>query len=290
MNIKHVLTFITVAEYCNFTKAAEKLNYAQSTISFHIKSLEDELGVKLFHRKPSGLTLTDKGMSMISTFSGIKDYYYELLDIAGKEKCYTGPIKIGTSESFLLYKLSDVIKKYGAIHPNISLQISNKSESEYEKLLIENEIDLAVFTKKIESNPNIECQSLGCSPMYLIYPPNYEFVSLEKLSNDLTACITENGCIYQTVMREFHNDNHVSIESSMETWSIEVIKKLISSGIGYSILPKMCIENDIKLGQINAISLNSSKYDIEYMIGYKKVKEMPSAINRFIDMILTSLF
>jgi DNA-binding transcriptional LysR family regulator len=126
--------------------------------------------------------------------------------------------------------------------------------------------------------------------MYLIYPPNYEFVSLEKLSNDLTACITENGCIYQTVMREFHNDNHVSIESSMETWSIEVIKKLISSGIGYSILPKMCIENDIKLGQINAISLNSSKYDIEYMIGYKKVKEMPSAINRFIDMILTSLF
>ena len=288
MNIKHILTFITVAEYCNFTKAAEKLNYAQSTISFHIKSLENELGVKLFRREPSGLTLTDKGINMMSTFSGIKDYYYELLDIAGKEKCYTGPIKIGTSESFLLYKLGDVIKKYSVMYPSISLQISNKVELEYEKLLLENKIDLAVFTKKITLNPSIECRSLGCSPMYLIYPPNYEFVSLEKLSNDLTACITENGCIYQTVMKEFHKDNQVSIEASMETWSIEIIKKLVSSGMGYSILPKMCIENDIKLGQINAISLNSSKYNIEYLIGYKKVKDMPSAINRFIDMILTS--
>ena len=61
MELKNIDTFIQVAELCSFTKAAEKLGYSQSTVSFQIKQLEASLNVQLFERINHTVTLTDKG-------------------------------------------------------------------------------------------------------------------------------------------------------------------------------------------------------------------------------------
>ena len=64
MEIRNLMTFIRVAELCNFTRAAEALGYTQSTVSFQIKQLEDELGCLLFERINHTLLLTDKGREL----------------------------------------------------------------------------------------------------------------------------------------------------------------------------------------------------------------------------------
>ena len=66
MELRNLITFIHVAELGSFTKAAEQLGYSQSTISFQIKQLEDELGCLLFERINHTITLTERGHELVS--------------------------------------------------------------------------------------------------------------------------------------------------------------------------------------------------------------------------------
>lgn len=61
MEIRHLVTFITIVEHEGFTKAAEHLGYAQSTITLHIKALEEEINYPLFDRIGKRVILTETG-------------------------------------------------------------------------------------------------------------------------------------------------------------------------------------------------------------------------------------
>ena len=66
MEYRNLVTFLRVAELQNFTKAANQLGYAQSTVTFHIQSLEEELGVTLFDRIGKKATLTSAGEYLVN--------------------------------------------------------------------------------------------------------------------------------------------------------------------------------------------------------------------------------
>ena len=66
MELRNLITFIHVSELGSFTKAADELGYSQSTISFQIKQLEDELGCLLFDRINHTITLTERGRDLLS--------------------------------------------------------------------------------------------------------------------------------------------------------------------------------------------------------------------------------
>ena len=66
MELRNLITFIHVAELGSFTRAAEQLGYSQSTISFQIKQLEEELNCLLFERINHTITLTEKGRELVS--------------------------------------------------------------------------------------------------------------------------------------------------------------------------------------------------------------------------------
>ena len=65
MELRNLITFIHVAELGSFTKAAQQLDYSQSTVSFQIKKLEDELGCLLFERINHTITLTERGHELL---------------------------------------------------------------------------------------------------------------------------------------------------------------------------------------------------------------------------------
>ena len=66
MELRNLITFIHVAELGSFTKAAQQLGYSQSTVSFQIKQLEDELGCLLFERINHTIILTQRGYELVS--------------------------------------------------------------------------------------------------------------------------------------------------------------------------------------------------------------------------------
>ena len=86
MELRNLITFTHVAELGSFTKAAEQLGYSQSTVSFQIKQLEDELGCLLFERINHTITLTEKGRELVSYAHQILALTDDLKEILENEK------------------------------------------------------------------------------------------------------------------------------------------------------------------------------------------------------------
>ena len=121
MELRNLITFIHVAELGSFTKAAEQLGYSQSTISFQIKQLEDELGCLLFERINHTITLTERGHELVSYAHQVRALTDDFKESLTKEEECKGHIHIVTPDSVcedMIYsRYIDFHNKY----PNISI-------------------------------------------------------------------------------------------------------------------------------------------------------------------------
>ena len=99
MELRNLITFTHVAELGSFTKAAEQLGYSQSTISFQIKQLEEELGCLLFERINHTITLTQRGHELVSYAHRIRALTDEFKESLAKDEEFIGHIHIVTPDS-----------------------------------------------------------------------------------------------------------------------------------------------------------------------------------------------
>lgn len=99
MELRNLITFTHVAELGSFTKAAEQLGYSQSTISFQIKQLEEELGCLLFERINHSITLTERGRELVSYAHQVRALTDEFKESLTKDKELSGHIHIVTPDS-----------------------------------------------------------------------------------------------------------------------------------------------------------------------------------------------
>ena len=112
MDIRNIQTFIRVAELKSFTKAADELNYVQSTVTMQIQQLEKELGYPLFDRIGKKVSLTSLGMEFLT-------YAYEILHAVEKAETLGrnsdnahGILRLGVSESILFGVLADFLPAF----------------------------------------------------------------------------------------------------------------------------------------------------------------------------------
>ena len=151
MDIKNLNTFIQVAELLSFTQAAEKLGYSQSTVSFQIRQLENELGVSLFDRINHTIALTHKGREMLQ-------YAHEIMKIAGDmEKAASGDreigglVRIAIAQSLCDWLLTERFAALHRAYPGITMKIIAGDTEEMFRLLGRNEADIVFTLDNIET-------------------------------------------------------------------------------------------------------------------------------------------
>ena len=101
MEYRNLVTFLRVAELQNFTKAANQLGYAQSTVTFHIQSLEEELGVTLFDRIGKKVTLTSAGEYLVTYANEMMKILTEIRQLNDSVDVMSGKLRVGVVESVL---------------------------------------------------------------------------------------------------------------------------------------------------------------------------------------------
>ena len=129
MELRNLITFIYVAELGSFTKAVEQLGYSQSTISFQIKQLEDELGCLLFERINHTITLTEQGHELVSYAHQVRALTEDFKETLAKEDL-RGHLHIVTPDSVCEEMISahyaDFHRKYPSIYIRFSTGDSGK--------------------------------------------------------------------------------------------------------------------------------------------------------------------
>src|SRR5690554_2116977 len=96
----------------SFTRAAELMGYAQSSVTAQVRSLEDELGIKLFERLGRSITLTREGERLLLYAEKILKLAAEAKEAVSDSSSMKGTLSIGAVESLCVYRLPNLLQEY----------------------------------------------------------------------------------------------------------------------------------------------------------------------------------
>lgn len=283
MEIRNFVTFVTIVETGSFIKTAKRLNYAQSSITSHIKAIEDYFGQSVFDRLGKKIILNAFGEVLYEKAQKLILLHNDLCDLKMLEGKNSGRIRIGAYESMIVYRLSSILQEYKSKFPNVEIVIQNpKTSQKMISSLNNGEIDIAFFLdeeiKKQELNITKLCEEEVC----IIYPNNLSLDSLLH-SNRCSFIHTLRGCSYRKIFQDFLDKQNITSKNTIETDSLEVIKQYVLCGVGVSLLPVITVKEEIVSGQLRNIPLKPSN-PLYIQIAHHKEKNLSPSMQELLNL------
>lgn len=183
MLLNQMKYFISVVNNNSFKEAAKENNISQSAISQAIKSLEDELGVKLFQRRNRGFTITRGGKYFYEKSLLMEKELNKLKKNTAKVANYKKPtLSVGYEKTFYGKEIHEALIKFSKIHPKINVYGRAGNHKELLELLKKDELDL-IFTDDRGDLPEEYNKCFLCNTTcYAIVPENFPFRRRKKIS------------------------------------------------------------------------------------------------------------
>ena len=208
--------FYHVAKTEQISKAAEILNVSQPAISQQIKSLEDQIGFKLFSRSKKGVKLTQEAEEIFAycknIFAQVESINHTLQNISSLD---TGTLRIGASDTICKYYLIDKLKTFEELYPKIRYRVTNCTTTESLTLLKNNDVDIA-FVHTPVTNQNFTFRPCLTLEDYFVCSKDFDCSQIKELS-DLTK--------YRTLLLEKSSHSRKSLDSNLLRYNVELRPK-----------------------------------------------------------------
>lgn len=242
MDIRHLETFQTIVKEGSFVRAAEKLHYAQSTITIHIQHLEAELGVKVFVRRGKQVQLTEAGRALqeqadvlmqrsLALQQAIKDV------VAGE----AGHVRIGAIEPTASLRLPPLFVQLYREHPKLRLTLEVGSTHVLSRQVATGALDVGICAPPAP-HIGLTFEPLFVEPLTVLLPQAHPLASKDHLAvGDLLSeriLLTEQGCEYRALIERTLLSQGANPFSGIEMGSVEVLKRAVQEGLGIAILPR----------------------------------------------------
>lgn len=286
MDLKQLQTFLTAAETLSFTQTAQLLDYAQSSITAQIKSLEEELGVILFERLGKRVILTDEGKRLQQYAQKMLELDSEMKKAVSNEQAQV-VLKIGAQESQCVYRLPSILQQYQKAYPQVKIIFKPVHTTEIAKDLLQSGIlDVAFISDVYKETPMLYRERLIQEQLIFVSAPTSikgPFLSVHQLSTE-TMLLTENGCSYRNQLEAQLQQEGVMSLQMIEFASIEAIKQCVMAGLGITFLPKMVVEREIAKGQLIELQSSFNVKPIYTDIAWHKDKHIQPYLSDFIEI------
>lgn len=241
MEFRHLHTFQAIAQEGSFVKAAEKLQYAQSTITLHIQQLEAELGVKLFARRGkrteltvAGRTLQDHADRLLDRAANLQQTMTDL--VAGE----AGHLRIGSIEPVASVYLPAILVQFCQKHPKVRLTLEVGVTQVISQRVAAGSLDLAICSPP-SANLNLNFELLFHDPISLLIPINHQLAVLNEIPVSALAkerlILTEEHCPYRNILEQALLTQGINPFSGIEIMSLAALKQMVQYGLGIGIIP-----------------------------------------------------
>lgn len=294
MTITQLNYILSVAEYQNFTKAAEHSYVTQPTLSMQIQKLEDELGVKIFDRSKKPIELTNVGQKIVSQAKNIVNESNRISDIIDQEKGFIGGVyKIGIIPTIMPTLLPLFLKTFINKYPKVELVIKELTTQEIIKQLNEGHIDAALAATPLGDENVIEAP-LYYEPFVAYIPENHRLANhktIEVSSLDLEdILLLEDGHCFRDGIINLCNTsrNKSSKKFKLESGSFETLIKLADENLGMTLLPYLHTKQ-IKCDDKPLRHFNDPKPAREVSLLYTKSKlkiQITTALKETIEAVV----
>ncbi len=207
MEIHQLQYVVAVAEALNFTRAADKVNVSQSTLSHQIAKLEDELGLKLFERSSRSVQVTQAGADFVRRARlMLADMEAAQQSMDAFRGLLKGTLRIGTIASTGAIDFASLLAHFHQRHPSLNFAVTQTGTYGLLKGLHAGELDIALITRPAE-NPydEIEFTHLADDYYVLVVPPTHRFagqelIDLAEASAERFVFYSAAGSLYYTCM------------------------------------------------------------------------------------------
>lgn len=286
MESRHLFTFLVVVEVGSFTRAAQKLDYAQSSITAQIQALEAELGLPLFDRISKKIVLTDAGRRLLPYAQEISKMHSLAKDALHSGDEVGGSLRIGAPESLAAFRLPGIIKDYRERCPKVKILLKPGACWELTDLVRSGELDLAFLLQPETEDKDVHKETLIHEEMALVAPVDHSLAKLEQVEpfhlKEETILHTESGCTYRTLFERYLNNHGVYPDPNLEFWSVEAIKQCVMAGLGISFLPRVTVEKELTEGKLVKLNWNDEAQRVATQIAYHNKKWKSPALAEFL--------
>jgi len=268
MELYQLKTFVVVAEEGHLTRASERLNASQPTVSAHIKALEEELETKLFIRTPKGMRLTEAGERLrdkaISVLQAAREFKLEARNMGDE---LVGDLSLGLNTDAEYLRVVPLLTSLGEQHRKITLQIQQRASTSVQGAIRKGTLDCGfIFGQPRHSE--IHAVHLETTQFYVAVPDIWKdrIKGGLKALSELPWIMDPSDNPLQKLIDPFLLSRNIKPSSRFEVDGDEVIRVLVAAGKGVSFLRENEVKAANRIGQkVHAVPFDELSIDLHFV-------------------------
>ena len=242
MELHQLRYFVAVAETENFTRAAERSNVSQPSLSQQILNLEAEVGHKLFHRLGRKAVLTEAGNTFLERarriLTEVENAAKELGDHPGLER----RIAVGAVQTVMPFLIAPLIVQARKDLPNLSIDSVEDFRNDLVPAVIDGGVDLAVVPAPVKDH-RLSSELLLTEPLLLVVGKNHPFatrseIAIGDLATESFVSLGTSSTVAEQI-RSFFGHHNFDPRIAYRCAQVATLKLFVSMGLGISLLPQL---------------------------------------------------
>jgi DNA-binding transcriptional LysR family regulator len=289
MELRQLITFQTVANTLNFSKAAAALNYVPSNVTMQMQALEKELKVRLFDRLGKQLILTDAGKRFLLYVNQALITLEEAREVVCSQEQITGTVTISANEVLCAYRLPSTFLQFRREYPGVRLIFRPISYDNLKQSLCEGKADVVFLLDEPIRSTSIASETLRYESFQLFVSSDHPLRNEQKLLPEHLRAeqflVNEKGCTYRTLFDQFLKQKGIEANMFLEFSSAEAIKQCAMSGIGIAFLPEVVVRTELDRGELVVLPIELPHFPIYTQMLWHKEKWLSPAIQAFMQVV-----
>ncbi len=298
MTLTELKYIVAVAREKHFGHAAEACFVAQPTLSVAIKKLEDELGVTIFERGGTEISMTPLGAQIVAQAERVLEQTAAIKEIAKQNKDpLAGPLRLGVIYTIAPYLLPPLVKTMIERVPQMPLVLQENFTARLIELLRQGELDAAIMALPF-SDQGLVVQPLYDEPFVVALPRHHPWadrpsIRAEDLKSETMLLLGNGHCFRDQVLEVCPEMSRFSttgdgIARTFEGSSLETIRHMVASGIGITVLPKASVPDmQARDGMLRYVPFTQPSPSRRVVIAWRKSFTRRPAIEAVRDAVLS---
>ena len=293
-NIKHLETFIHVADYGSFSKAAKELYLTQPTISAHIAGLEKELHTRLFVRNTKEVRLSEDGKKLYKYAKQMVDIEKQIDEEFGRISDEdTHFIRIAASTIPSQYLLPKVLAKFNEKYPQSQIEILEMDSEEVVENVLNHQVDIG-FNGTVLEKANCKYIPFYKDELIVITPYSLKYENLLEQTGISEWITTE-----PMILREIGSGTRKEAEKYLQKQGVDIgrlniiasianqetVKRSVVNGMGISIISRLAAQEEIEQKKILGIPLDIHDRGRDINVVYNKNIPLSKTAEQFVKIV-----
>lgn len=294
MDLQTLRFFRAAASEGSLSKAAQKMNYAQSNLSTKITQLEKELHTELFYRYNHGVALTPKGEQLLNYTVRLLNLAEETENALKDDGTARGELSIGSMESTAMTILPALLSAYHKENPNVELIIRTGTTELLLKSVLDHTLDGAFVAGSVR-HPQLASKLVRSEKLVLITDAATE-VDFGDMEQDASCKLRESilqrpllvfpsGCSYRRTLENWLRADGLYPDKIIEFNSLGAIIASVSAGLGISLFPEAVVHTYTASGTVRCHAIPEQFAEVPTMFVYRQDGFVESSLKQFIRKI-----